>query len=184
MADELDDRTKLEIYKLVLGRYKGMISEKESKSISEVRQRVSPYHPAIRAVRERLLQDIAPYSYNHHFLAAAQKAISYVASIRTCEFSFSFYVDFREMDELRIGTALDKAIYLAALLRSLESEDVKVLVTRRGRAFVRYMYKDSSFIFVPESGSLLSGEDAMKLFSEDPLAYSFSDLLYENYEDQ
>lgn len=181
---ELDDRTKLEIYKLVLGRYKNLIGEKESKSISEIRQRVSPYNPVIRAVRERLLQDIAPYSYNHHFLAAAQKAISYVASIRTCEFSFSFYVDFREMEELRIGTAMDKAIYLAAILRSLESEDVRVLVTRKGRAFVRYVYKDSSFTFVPETGSLLSGEDAMKLLSEDPLAYSFSDLLYENYEDQ
>lgn len=184
MADELDDRTKLEIYKLVLGRYRSLIGEKESKSISEIRQRVSPYNDFIRGVRERLLQDIAPYSYNHHFLAAAQKAISYVGTIRTCEFSFNFYVDFREMDELRIGTALDKAMYLAAILRSLESEDVRVVVTRRGKAFVRYLYKDASFTFVPESGSVLSGEDSMKLFSEDPLAYSFSDLLYENYEDQ
>lgn len=184
MAEELDAKTKLDIYRVVIGRYKDLIGEKETRSISEIRQRVSPYNDFIRGLRSRLLQDIAPYSYNHHFLAAAQKAVSYVGGIRTCEFAFTFYVDFREMDELRIGTAFDKAMLFAAILRSLESEDVRVLVTRRGRAFVKYGYAGSSYLFVPSSGSVMAGEDAMKLFSEDPPAYSFSDLAYENFEDQ
>ncbi len=184
MPEELDEKTKLSIYKLVLGRYKELINEKESRSVSEIRMTVSPYTDFMRGLRERLLQDIAPYSYNHHFLLAAQKAASYVGQIKTCEFAFSFFVRFQEMDELRIGTALDKAMLFAALLRAFESEDVRVLVSRRGRAFVKYSYKDSSYLFVPESGSVMVGEDAMKVFSEDPLSYSFSDLLYENYDDR
>jgi hypothetical protein len=184
MAEDLDPKTKLDIYKLVLARYKELISEKESKSISEIRQRVSPYNDFIRRIRDRLLEDIVPYSYAHHFPLAAQKAISYVNGIRTCEFAFSFYVAFPEMEELRIGTAFDKAMLLAALLRALESEDARVLVTRRGRPYVRYQYKGETFVFVPESGSLLAGEDSMKLFSEDPLSYPFSDLVYENHEDR
>ncbi len=184
MAEELDERTKLAIYKLVLGRYKELISEKESRSVSEIRMDVSPYTDFIRGLRGRLLSDIAPYSYNHHFLLAAQKAAEYVSAMKTCEFAFNFYVRFQEMDDLQIGTAMDKAMLFAALLRSFESEDVRVLVSRRGRAFVRYSYKDASYLFVPESGSVMVGEDGMKMFSEDPLSYSFSDLLYENYDDQ
>jgi hypothetical protein len=184
VATELDAKTKLDIYAVVIGRYKDMISEKETRSISEIRQRVSPYNDTIREIRARLLQDIAPYSYRHHFPAAAQKAVSYVSGIRTCEFAFTFYVGFREMDELSLGTAFDKAMLFAAILRSLESEDVRVLVTRRGRPYVRYGFESASFIFVPSSGSLMAGEDAMKLFAEDPPAYSFSDLAYENFEDQ
>jgi hypothetical protein len=184
MADELDAKTKLEIYKLVLSRYRALINERESKSISEIRQRVSPYNDFIRRLRERLLQDIIPYSYSHHFPMAAQKAISYINAIRTCEFAFNFYVEFAEMDDLRIGTAFDKAMLLAAILRAFESEDARVLVTRRGKPYVRFQSNGSSSIYVPDSGSVLAGEDAMKLFSEDPLSYSFSDLVYENHEDQ
>ncbi|MEW6722894.1 MAG: hypothetical protein AB1324_06550 [Candidatus Micrarchaeota archaeon] len=184
MADDLEPQKKLEIYKLVLSRYRDLISEKETRSVSEIRQRVSPYTDWVRAMRERMLSDIAPYDRRRHFQAAAERAMEYVRGIRTCEFAFTFWMDFGEMDSLRIGTAMDKAILLAALIRALESEDVRVLVTKAGRPYVRFTDGAVSFLFVPESGSLLMGEDAMKTFANDPVAYSFSDLAYENYEDQ
>jgi hypothetical protein len=184
MADELDADTKLKIYKLVLGRYKDLISEKESLSITEIRERVSPYNDFIRGMRERMLSDIVPYDSRLHFLSAAERAMDYVRGIRTCEFAFTFSMSFKEMDELKIGTAMDKAIMLAALLRSFESEDARVLVTKKGKALVRFSCKGVPYLFNSESGSLLVGEDASRLFNEDPIAYCFNDLMYENYEEQ
>lgn len=183
MAEELDAGTKLEIYKLVLGRYKDLIGEKESLTISEIRQKVSPYTDFIRKLRETLLADIVPYDPRRHFLMAADRAVEHVRAIRTCEFAFQFWMDFSEMESLRVGTAMDKAILLAALLRSFESEDVRVLATKKGKPLVRFSWNGAPYLFVPESGSLLVGDDASRLISDDPIAYSFNDLVYENYEE-
>ena len=182
MAD-LDSQAKLEIYKLVLSRYKDLISEKESRSISEIRQRVSPYNDFIRKMRDSMVTDMAPYVFKAQFFVAAQRAMAYVRSIRTCEFAFTFWMDFAEMDALKFGTSMDKAILLAALLRSLECEDARVLVTKKRSAFVRFSWNGAPYLFAAESGSLLAGDDAMKVFADDPVAYSFNDLAYESYEE-
>jgi hypothetical protein len=184
MAEDLDPGTKLEIYKLVLGRYKSLIGEKESLSITEIRQKVSPYNDYIRGLREAMLKDIIPYDPRLHFMSAAERAMDHVRRLRTCEFAFTFWMSFAEMERLQVGTAMDKAILLAALLRSFESPDARVLVSRRGRAFVRFSWKGTPYLFSPESGSLLAGDDAMSLLSADPIAYCFNDLTYENYEEQ
>jgi hypothetical protein len=182
MAD-LDSQAKLEIYKLVLSRYKDLISEKESRSISEIRQRVSPYGDFIRKTRDSFISDMVPYTPGTQFFVAAQRAMDYVRGIRSFEFAFTFWMDFREMDELKFGTSMDKAILLAALLRSLESGDVRVVVTKRRSAFVRFSWNGAQYLFAAENGSLLAGDDAMKAFTDDPIAYSFNDLVYESYED-
>ena len=182
MAD-LDSQAKLEIYKLVLSRYKDLISEKESRSISEIRQRVSPYDDFIRKLRDSFISDMVPYIPQAQFFVAAQRAMDYVRGIRSFEFVFTFWMDFKEMDELKFGTSMDKAILLAALLRSLESEDVRVLVTKRRSAFVKFVWNGAPYLFAAENGSLLAGEDTTKIFADDPIAYSFNDLVYENYEE-
>jgi hypothetical protein len=179
----MDTTSKLELYKLIVSRYKDLINEKESRSISEIRARVSPYNDSIRKTRDSMLKDMVPYVPKSQFFVAAERAMDYVRSIRTCEFAFAFWLDFSEMDSLKFGTAMDKSIYLAALLRAFGSEDAKVLVSRKGKAFVRFSYEAALYIFATESGSLLVGEDAMKVFAEDPLAYSFNDLVYENFEE-
>ena len=183
MEGPLDAETKLTVYKLVLKRYKYLISEKESRSISEIRQRVSPYNDFIRKKRESFLTDMVPYNPATQFMVAAERAMDYIRKIKTLEFAFTFWMDFQEMDDLKIATAMDKAILLAALLRSLESEDAKVLVSRKGKPFVRFSQNATTYLFVPESGSLLMGDDASKLLSDDPIAYSFNDIVYENYEE-
>lgn len=183
MAEDMEPKAKLEIYKLVLSRYKDLISEKESRSISEIRQRVSPYNDFIRKMRDSFVSDMVPYVFSSQFFVAAQRAMAYVRNIRTCEFSFTFWMDFGEMDGLGFGTSMDKAILLAALLRSLESPDARVLVTKKGLAFVKFSWNAAQYVFAPENGSLLAGGDAMRVFADDPAAYSFNDLVYENYED-
>jgi hypothetical protein len=184
MADELDIRTKLEIYKLVINRYKELISEKESYSISEIRQRVSPYNDIVKKVRDNILSDMLPYIPQKHFTMASQRAIDYIREIKTCEFSFTFLVQFEEMEKVKIGTAMDKAIFFAAILRALESENARVYVTKKNKCYVKYSWNNSNYIFAPETGSLLVGEDGDKVFADDPATYSFNDLVYENYEEE
>ena len=179
----MDAASKLELYKLVIGRYKDLINEKESRSISEIRSRVSPYNDSIRRMRDSMLKDMVPYVQKTQFFVAAERAMDYVRSIRTCEFAFAFWLDFAEMDSLKFGTAIDKSIYLAALLRSFGSEDAKVLVSGRGKAFVRFSHGGTQYLFATESGSLLVGEDAMRISADDPVAYAFNDLVYENFEE-
>jgi hypothetical protein len=183
MADQLDAETKLAVYKLILVRYKDLISEKESRSISEIRQRVSPYNDHIRRLRDSFTVDIVPYDPKRHFMDAAMRAMDHVRMIRTIEFAFNFWMDFPEMESIKAGTGMDKAILLAALLRALESADVRVIVSKKGKAFVRFSHKGVAYLFVPESGSLIIGDDASKLISDDPISYSFNDIVYENYEE-
>ncbi len=182
MGEDLDAATKLEIYRLVLKRYKDIIGDKESLSISEIRQKVSPYNDFIRKLNKELTGSMVSYSYKNDFIRAAQNAMDYVRSIKTCEFAFTFWMDFDDMRRLKIGTVMDKAILFAALLRSLGSEDVRVLVTKNDKPYVKFSF-DKEYLFVPETGSLLLGEDSMKMFSDDAVSYSFSDLVYENYEE-
>lgn len=183
MAEELDAETKLTVYALVLSRYKRLIGEKESRSISEIRHKVSPYNDFIRKKRDVFIRDMIPYNPATQFMYAAERAIDYVRKIKTIEFAFTFWMEFEEIDRLKVATAMDKAILLAALLRSLECRDVRVLVSKKGKPSVRFSWGNLTYIFIPESGSLLMENDALKFISNDPVAYSFNDLVYENYED-
>jgi hypothetical protein len=183
MAPDIDTETKLKLYMLIVNRYKDLISKQEERSVTEIRQRISPYGEEVKALRKRLIADIAPYEYERDFMPALQRVLAYMREIKPCKFLLTFWMSFSEMDELRIGGVMDKSLLLAALLRSLDGKDVRVIVTKSERIFVGFGWKGERYLIVPESGSMLSGDDAAKPFSEDPQSYSFSDLSYENYEE-
>ncbi len=181
----IDAETKLRLYLLILNRYKDTIREKESKTISEIRQLVSPYNSDfVKNKKEELLSDMTGYSYENDFLKAVEKTIEYLKKIRTCEFTIPFWMSFDELEELKIADSANKAVLIAALLRSLGSENVKVVVTKNRKQYVRFEWGGENYMIVPETGSLLRGEDVMKVFESDPPAYAFSDLSYENYEEE
>lgn len=183
MPDEMDEKTKLKLYMLIVNRYKDMISKQEEHSVSEIRQRISPYDDQLKSIRDRLIKDIGPYEYDKHFFQAVQRILDYIRNIKTVRFLLTFWMSFEEIDELKVAGVMDKALLLAALLRSLDSKDVKVMVTKSEHVFVGFTWRGDNHLIVPESGSLLAREDSTKMFADDPLAYSFSDLFYESYEE-
>lgn len=183
MPDELDAETKLKIYTLILNRYKDTINKSESRSISEIRQKVSPYNEYIRSLKDRLLYDIAPYDPDRSFLQASERILAYVRGIRACEFAFSFWMTFEEIESLKIASGMDKAMLFASLLRAIGSDDARVLVTRSGKVFVRYSHRGIDHMFDPRTNAFSSGAGSLGFFSEDPIAYSFNDLAYENFEE-
>ncbi|HID72818.1 TPA: hypothetical protein EYP38_02650 [Candidatus Micrarchaeota archaeon] len=181
MSEDIDAETKLKLYMLMVSRYKELINENETRSVSEIRQRISPYSDTVKKLSVRFTEDLQPFSYNKHFITAAQRALNYLREIRTCKFAISFWLGFDEMDELKLGGVMDKALLLAALLRSFGSDKVLVKVTKKGDTYVTFPWEGKEYVFVPESGSLLAGDDVVSLFTKDPVDYEFNDLAYEKY---
>ena len=179
----IDNETKLKIYMLIVSRYKQSISEKEQKSITEIRERCSPYNDFIKKLKERLVGEVVNYSYEQDFLHAVERILEYSRSIKNFELLIQFWMNFEEIDEIKAANTLDKAILIVALLRVFCSEKARVLVTKNKRNYAGFEYKDKRYLITPETGSLLVGEDAEKIIQNDPLAYSFSDLLFESYEE-
>jgi hypothetical protein len=183
MDEEISDELKLALYKIIVERYTETICKEEEKSVTEIRSRISPYGEFIKSVKDRLISDLSPYEYEKNFFQAVQSAIVYIKGIKTFRAIPVFWMTFEEIDKIKVASAMDKALYLAAILRALESKDVKVMVSKKENVYVGFTWDSKNFLIAPESGSLLSGEDASSKFSDDPLSYAFSDLFYENYEE-
>jgi hypothetical protein len=183
MEETLSVELKLKVYKLIVDRYTQMICKEEEKSVTEIRSRISPYDDFVKSIKDKLISGFSPYEYEKNFFQAVQSAIEYINSIKTFRAIPVFWMSFAEIDEHKVASAMDKALYLAAILRALESKDVKVMVSKKENVYVGFSFEGKDFLIVPESGSLLSGEDAKSRFLDDPLSYVFSDLFYENYEE-
>lgn len=181
MENDANSDVKLKIYELIISRYKDKIEESEHKSISELRERISPYNEFVKQLSERLTQDLKPYEYEKHFPSALQSSIEYINGIGNVELPVSFWIDFQTMDELRAGDLIDQALLLTSLLRSFGSPTAKMFITKSRTVYVGYEWKGEQHIINPESGSVLSGEDVQKAFAADPIVYAFSDLYFETY---
>ncbi len=181
MENEANNEIRLKVYELIISRYKEKIEEGEHKSISELRERISPYNEFVKQLGERLSPEPKPYEYEKHFPAALQNSIEYIKGITNLELPVSFWIDFHIMDEFKAGDLIDQALLLTSLLRSFGSPTAKMYITKSRKVYVGYEWKGEQHIINPESGSVLSGDDVQKTFAEDPIVYAFSDLYFETY---
>ncbi|HLC68474.1 MAG TPA: hypothetical protein VJH24_01430 [Candidatus Bilamarchaeaceae archaeon] len=179
-----EDALLLKLYERIIQRYNRMISEKEDLSVSELRRRISPYNEFIRKLRARLIRDLQPYDYQKHFFSALQRSIAYIKEINNVELPLTFWLTFEEIDQIKAAPIMDQALLLATLLRSLEAKEVKVMVLRSRHPYVYFEWNNEKHLVNPQSGSLLRGEDVGKTLSADPVAYAFSDLFFESYEEE
>ena len=177
---ELDSDIKLKLYMLVVNRYKDFISEKEAKSVTELRNSISPYTDFIKKLQKRLIGNLDPQT---DFFSCAQKFILYIRNITNFEFLFNFWMTFEEIDLLQAAPLMDQALLLTSLLRSVDAKDPRVVVTKSDRIYITFDHNGDQYLIIPDTGSLLIGKDAQLIFEKDPKAYSFSDLVYENHED-
>ena len=84
---------------------------------------------------------------------------------------------------MKAATAFDKCLLLAALFRSFGSENVRVVETKNDKNYVLFEWSNEKYAILPETGSLLAGEEVGKLFQNDRMRYIFNDLLFESYEE-
>lgn len=181
MEDEVESEIRLKIYELIISKYRDKIEESEHKSVSELRERISPHNEFVKQLNGRLSSGLEPYEYEKHFAAAVQNCLSYIKGIKNIKLPVSFWIDFETMDKLKAGDLTDQALLLVSLLRSFGSQTAKVIITKSGKVYVGYEWAGGQHLANPESGSLLSGDDVQKIFSADPMAYAFSDLYFESY---
>ncbi len=179
---ELDPERKLRVYELIISRYKEIINKEESRSLSELRQKISPYNDFIRSLVEKLIPELQPYSYEKHFFSALQKCIDYIKEIYNLKLPIQLTLEFKEIDELKAGPVLDQALLFCSLLRSLGSPDARVYITQ-AKYYVGFKFNDESYLVDPESGSILRGADAENAFKEDKLKCTFNDLYFETFDE-
>ncbi|MEK6982045.1 MAG: hypothetical protein AABX38_03890 [Candidatus Micrarchaeota archaeon] len=179
--DEIDAVIKIKFYDLVIARYKDLISEKETKSISDIRQKCSPYNKFIENLSKQITTEIKNYEYENNFLQALEKILEYIKTIKVLELNFDFWLSEKDIDNLKVGTKMDKSILLCSLIRSIGSGNCVVVVTKSKTNYISLEYKNDRYVINQESGSILKGEDIEQLFERDAIDYSFSDLSYEDY---
>ena len=126
-------RRKVALYRRVIERYRDMIEKAETKTVTELRSLIVPDDPDVVKLRDEILEDFRPYIYQQHFESAARKAYGYVLSeLANEELPVDFWLEPRDMIELRAADEMDKAVLLCSLLRSLECESAKVVVESNG----------------------------------------------------
>ncbi|MDO8554251.1 MAG: hypothetical protein Q7S22_05565 [Candidatus Micrarchaeota archaeon] len=179
----IDTETKLKLYMLIVSRYKDLIAKQEEQNITELRQRCSPYTDFIKNLKDQLIARLPVYDYKTNFSQALPLILDYIESIHNFELSIPFWMSFEEIVEIKAAHPMDKAILLTALLRAIDTPNVKVLLAKNKRVFVSFEHKNVKHIIIPETCSTLSGEDMDKILKENSLEYEFNDLIFETYQE-
>jgi hypothetical protein len=185
-AQETEDGPKeqLGVYRLILMRYRDMIEEKEAKSITEMKGLVKPFDKIVLDERDRITDQFHPYMYEEKFSEAADMALSRVAEIDTIKLPLVFWFSFDEMVHLGAADEMGKALFLCSLIRALENDDARVLVTGSRKPFVLFSFKGEHFLVDISSGEKSASrgrEEALKKLGTDKVLYSFNDREYEDY---
>ncbi|MEM4202791.1 MAG: hypothetical protein QW153_02345 [Candidatus Bilamarchaeaceae archaeon] len=175
----MDDRKKAAIYLLMLNRYKELINEKETKTITEIRKMTEPNKPFLNHLLKRIIPEWPTIGQ----LEAINRIIGYFRTIETCEFSLTFWLKPEEIDEIRAADSPNKALLFVALLRSLGVENAKVYITKSGSYYAGFSLQGKNYLFLPKNNALVENEEIAKIFAEDPPTCAFNDLNYENFEE-
>ena len=156
------------IYEIIVNRYKDLIEKSEEKTISEIRQLINPNHSIIQRIKEEIGErDVG-------------KIVDYLKEYETISIPVTFWLTFEEIEELRGGTIMDKAIFLTSLLRAFDY-NAKVFVTSK-KVYVSVEDKEPVFID-PNTWSIYRGIDVQKIVSEEVPQYAFNDLVFESFEE-
>ncbi len=182
--EEADLKEKLGVYRLILMRYRDMIEEKEGKSITEMKSLVKPFDRAVLDERDKIVDSFHPYIYEDNFREAAEQAIAWVSGIKTVRLPLIFWFSFDEMLHLGAADEMGKAVFLCSLVRALENDDAKILITDAKKPFVLFSFKGAHFLIDPDSGEKTvaqAREEALKKLGTNKVLYSFNDRDYEDY---
>lgn len=180
-----DDELRLKVYRLIIDRYRDKIEEYEAKSVSDLKGMVRPHDQKIAEIRITLTEAFHPYVYEEHFLQAAKMAFEYVSTFHTLSLPVSFWLDFSEMQSLLSGDEIDKSILFCSLLRSLGSENAKVVVTDSRNSHAIFEFGGKSFVADHSKTQLaeFQSEAAAKASLNGKPLYSFNDKEYDDFQE-
>jgi len=178
-----DARLQVEIYKLVVDRYRKFIEDSESKSIAELRQLVRPLDSTITELKIAIQDQFHPYLYQDHYLKAVEAGMDMIFSWKPVQMPISFWVSFQDMARLKAADDIDRAIVLCSLFRALGSDNAMVLIGKNKSAWVQFSFADKEYVvdIAHKAMNAFSGkEDSHKQFML-TILYSFNDRDYADF---
>ena len=176
-------RLQVEVYKLVVERYRKFIEDSESKTIAELRSLVRPLDSSITELKISIQDQFHPYLYQDHFLKAAEAGLDLVFSWKPVQMPISFWVSFSDMARLRAADDIDRAIVLCSLFRALGSDNAMVLIGKNKSAWVRFGFGDKEYVVDiahKAMNAFTLKDDSLKQFMFGIL-YSFNDREYQDF---
>ncbi|MCX6773285.1 MAG: hypothetical protein NTV88_05985, partial [Candidatus Micrarchaeota archaeon] len=180
-----EDELRLKLYKLIIDRYRDMIEQGETRSVTDLKAMIVPHHEKLLELRESITENFHPYVYEEHFLQAAKMCFEHVSSFKTISAPISFWLEFSEMQFLMAGDEIDKSILLCSLLRSLGSQNAKVFMTDNHNSYVLFQFGSKSYIADYSQKELVekeTGEAALESL-KGKIIYSFNDKEYESFQE-
>ncbi len=113
----------LRLHKLIFARYGNLISEREEKTVGEIKALVTKSDLTIQSVAETFHAE--NYKFESHYREAAQKAYNYVRDEIMhidSDLDVSFWLTPREIVSEKMGDDEDQAVLLCSLLYTLGDE--------------------------------------------------------------
>ncbi|MBD3389513.1 hypothetical protein GF415_00985 [Candidatus Micrarchaeota archaeon] len=168
----------LEVAKHILERHRKEIEKEEIRSLSRLRQIISPYSDYVSALKTRILESLAPYIKEENFLDAVRRILSHISNIDVVELPVQYSLDFEEIEEIGAASRIDKALLTASLLRALGPEDAFCVIGNQ-YSLVKFRWLNKVYAIDLDRNELLEGEDAEEFIQGSQPRYIFNDLSFE-----
>ncbi len=168
----------LEVAKHLLTRHRERIEREEIRSLSRLRQIISPYSDYVSALKTRILESLAPYKKEEKLLDAARRVISHISSIEVVELPVQYSLSFEEMEEFGAASRIDKALITTSLLRALGPEDAFCVIGNK-YSLVKFSWLNKIYAIDIDRNELLEGRNAEDFIQNSQPRYVFNDLSFE-----
>jgi hypothetical protein len=181
---------KIQLYQLLVSRYKDHIESNETKTVPDVKSLVQPTNSNITPIIQKIKAE------NKDFLKQYQAAYEFVDEIHSVPFiGATLWLSIKEMLDNKVADYEDKAILLCSLLRGLGANAVvlvALMTDGSSRPLVLLNMKDKSILLDPNKKHdfikfVGKRSDLIRQFSVDGerikrVQYEFNDKDYISYE--
>ncbi len=167
-----------EVAEYILKRHKDELEKEEIRSLSRLRQLVSPYSEYVSKLKAQMLKDLAPYNREEQFLEAVTQVIGHISDITVVTLPVQYSLTFEEIEQLRAASKIDKALLTTSLLRAAGSEDAAVVFGNK-YVTVKFSHLGEQYAIDIEDNTVLSGAEAEGFIQGSEPKYIFNDLFFE-----
>lgn len=148
-------------YKLIIQRYKDYINEKEGKTITALKQMISPENDTVKKIVRTIYEenniDIkkTELSRDEKELVAAS-IIHYLKGIKTVYPEVTFWPTFEEIEFIKAGDPMDKALLGCSLFISVKIP-CKICVSEDNKHYLVYDIEEKRYFYQIEDDEIYEG---------------------------
>ncbi len=168
----------LEVAEYILERHKDELEKEEIRSLSRLRQIISPYSEYVSSIKTKILGSLAPYQKEKNFLDAVQEVVSHASGIEIVQLPIQYSLSFEEMEKLGAASRIDKSLLVASLLRAIGSETACCVIGNQ-YSLVKFNWLNEQYAVDIDKNEILKSEKAEEFIKDSKPRYIFNDLSFE-----